>query len=394
MAGKTLDVFYHGKVVGTLAEMPDKRIAFQYSDEWIRDGFAISPLSLPLKNTVFVPPEKSREYFGGLFGIFADSLPDNWGALLLNRYLESIGISASSINALDRLAYIGHSGMGALEYHPSKEADFNMDTAGINYDSLARECSKILSSKMSKQLDLLFRIAGSSGGTRPKVLLTENHRFWIVKFPAKEDSSISGKCEYDYSLCAKNCGIIMTETALIESAVCDGYFKTERFDRKGSSKIMTASFAGLLETDFRAPTCDYSTYMKLVRVLTKDSKSDKDQLYRIMCFNILTNNLDDHSKNFSFTYTEKSGWKLAPAYDLTYSNTYFGEHTTSVLGKGKDISDADLIKVGTDAGLSLKFCKDCLKFIKKQTEDLQPYLEGPFPKRKSSRLSSRINELK
>ena len=92
----------------------------------------------------------------------------------------------------------------------------------------------------------------------------------------------------------------MTETALIESAVCDGYFKTERFDRKGSTKIMTASFAGLLETDFRAPTCDYSTYMKLVRVLTKDSKSDKDQLYRIMCFNILTNNLDDHSKNFSF----------------------------------------------------------------------------------------------
>ena len=134
--------------------------------------------------------------------------------------------------------------------------------------------------------------------------------------------------------------------------------------------------------------------MKLVRVLTKDSKSDKDQLYRIMCFNILTNNMDDHSKNFSFTYTEKSGWKLAPAYDLTYSNTYFGEHTTSVLGKGKDISDADLIKVGTDAGLSSKFCKDCLEFIKKQTEDLKPYLEGPFPKRKNSRLSSRINELK
>ena len=76
MAGKTLDVFYHEKIVGTLAEMPDKRIAFQYSEEWIRDGFAISPLSLPLKNTVFVPPEKSREYFGGLFGIFADSLPD------------------------------------------------------------------------------------------------------------------------------------------------------------------------------------------------------------------------------------------------------------------------------------------------------------------------------
>ena len=49
----------------------------------------------------------------------------------------------------------------------------------------------------------------------------------------------------------------------------------------------------------------------------------------------------DHTKNFSFTYTEDNGWRLSPAYDLTYSDTYWGEQTTSVGGKGKDISDKD-----------------------------------------------------
>lgn len=29
-------------------------------------------------------------------------------------------------------------------------------------------------------------------------------------------------------------------------------------------------------------------------------------------------------------------WRLSPAYDLTYSNTYYGEHTTTVDGNGKN----------------------------------------------------------
>ncbi|MCR5103055.1 MAG: HipA N-terminal domain-containing protein, partial [Eubacterium sp.] len=49
MKNKTLDVFYEGRIVGTLAETSDKRIAFEYSDEWLENGFSISPFSLPLK---------------------------------------------------------------------------------------------------------------------------------------------------------------------------------------------------------------------------------------------------------------------------------------------------------------------------------------------------------
>ncbi len=363
-ADKTLDVYYHGRHVGVLAQTPDSRIAFQYSSEWLHDGFSISPFSLPLKNDVFVPKDSSREIFRGLFGVFADSLPDAWGELLLDRHLASMGINSGDISVLERLAYAGASGMGALEYRPSRHSDFDMDPLGLNYDEIADECSKILSSRTSEQLDKLYNLAGSSGGTRPKILLREDGREWIVKFPAKGDPLSCGKREYDYSLCAGRCGINMTETQLIKSDICEGYFKTERFDRIGNEKIFTITFAGLLEVDFRAPSCDYSTYMKLIRVLTKDNTYDLEQMYRIMCFNFIMHNRDDHTKNFSFTYTDDDSWRLAPAYDLTYSDTYFGEHTTSVNGKGKDISDEDLIKVGTEGGLSVARCQELLDMVR------------------------------
>lgn len=370
---RKLEVYCHGRLVGYLAETPDHMVAFQYSDEWIKSGFSISPLSLPLNNNVFIPPEKCRDRFAGLFGVFADSLPDSWGELLLDRHLETLGISRGDVTTLERLAYIGRSGMGALEYYPAKESDFNMDPAGLDYDQISKECEKVLSSKESDQLNVLYNLGGSSGGTRPKILLTEDGKDWIVKFPASTDPAISGKREYDYSLCAKACGIIMTETALVESSVCEGYFKTVRFDRMDGKKIFSITISGLLEADFRAPSCDYNTYMKLIRMLTRDNDKDKEQMYRVMCFNILTHNRDDHAKNFSFLYTDDDGWRLAPAYDLTYSDTYWGEQTTSVCGKGKDISEKELIKVGTEAGLTKASCMEYLNQIHDKIGALERY---------------------
>lgn len=380
--------------MGRLAEMPDKRVAFQYHEGWLKNGFSISPLSLPLRNDVFIPNENSRDRFRGLFGVFADSLPDSWGELLLDKEMESLGIDRDKVSTLDRLAYVGKSGMGALEYYPAKESDFQVDYAGLDYDLIASECEKLLSSKETDQLDLLYKIGGSGGGTRPKILLSDKGKEWIVKFPAKEDTNISGKREYEYSLCAKKCGIIMTETELVPSSLCEGYFKTERFDRSNGEKIHTVTFAGLLEADFRAPSCDYDTFLKLVRHLTKDNKYDKEQMFRVMCFNVETHNLDDHTKNFSFLYKEDSGWRLAPAYDMTYSRTYFGEHTTSVNGKGINITDDDLIKVGEDAGLSPKICNQCINDIRENAKVLSRYIkDDKGRKRTKTGIEEKIREI-
>ena len=83
---KVLQVCYEDQTVGTLAMTADHKVAFQYSDEWLETGFSINPFSLPLQKQVFVPV---KDHFEGLFGVFADSLPDHWGRLLLDRLLRA-----------------------------------------------------------------------------------------------------------------------------------------------------------------------------------------------------------------------------------------------------------------------------------------------------------------
>ena len=114
----------------------------------------------------------------------------------------------------------------------------------------------------------------------------------------------------------------------------------------------------LLETDHRLPNLDYRDIMKLTKILTGNDRDQLIQQYRRMCFNVFARNRDDHSKNFTFLYDETADrWLLSPAYDLTYSSTYFGEHTTSVAGNAADPGPGDLLAVGTDAGLPEKLCR-------------------------------------
>lgn len=94
-----LHVRYKDKNIGTLALTEGKKTAFEYDGSWMEEGFPISPFSLPLKKQVFIP---QKNYFHGLFGVFADSLPDAWGNILLNRLLRKNGIQPDSLNILDR----------------------------------------------------------------------------------------------------------------------------------------------------------------------------------------------------------------------------------------------------------------------------------------------------
>ena len=293
--GNALQVFYDGKLVGTLAMTADHKAAFQYSEEWIENGFPISPFSLPLKKQVFVP---TKDYFDGLFGVFADSLPDNWGRLLLNRLLRAHKQNPDKLTVLDRLAIVGKSGMGALTYYPEKEMDKQYGT--VDLDELAEQCRKILNTEYSDKLDELYRLGGTSGGARPKIMTTMDGAEWIIKFSAHVDGENAGKMEYDYSCCAKQCGITMSETRLFPSEKCEGYFGIKRFDRisdkNGTKRIHMLTAAALLELDFEQPSLDYHSLMKLTKILTRDNEKDMREMFRRMCFNVFAHNRDDHSK--------------------------------------------------------------------------------------------------
>ena len=352
---KSLQVFYNEKKVGTLALMKNNIVAFEYDSNWITNGFSISPFSLPLKKQVFIP---RIDPFDGLYGVFSDSLPDGWGRLLVDRMLNSQNINPREISQIDRLAIVGETGMGALSYKPEynllEDKDYQED-----YDNLALSCKKILNTEYSADLDKLFKLGGSSGGARPKILTKIDNEDWIIKFPSSLDDSNIGKLEYLYSVCAKKCKIDIPETKLFPSKISSGYFGIKRFDRKKLStgairKLHMISVSGLLETSHRIPNLDYNDLMQLTLNLTK-SFEEVEKLFRLMCFNVFSHNRDDHSKNFSFIYNEDlNKWELSPAYDLTYSYSINGEHATTINGNGVNPSLNDILKVAEKIGLDKK----------------------------------------
>ena len=373
---KSLQVFYNEKKVGTLALMKNNIVAFEYDSNWITNGFSISPFSLPLKKQVFIP---RIDPFDGLYGVFSDSLPDGWGRLLVDRMLNSQNINPREISQIDRLAIVGETGMGALSYKPEynllEDKDYQED-----YDNLALSCKKILNTEYSADLDKLFKLGGSSGGARPKILTKIDNEDWIIKFPSSLDDSNIGRLEYLYSVCAKKCKIDMPETKLFPSKISSGYFGIKRFDRKKLStgairKLHMISVSGLLETSHRIPNLDYNDLMQLTLNLTK-SFEEVEKLFRLMCFNVFSHNRDDHSKNFSFIYNEDlNKWELSPAYDLTYSYSINGEHATTINGNGVNPSLNDILKVAEKIGLDKKKAEKIAIEIKETVrKDLEIFL--------------------
>ena len=370
---KSLQVFFNEKKVGTLALMKNNIVAFEYNNEWINNGFSISPFSLPLKKQVFIP---KIDPFDGLYGVFSDSLPDGWGRLLVDRMLNSQNINPRQISQIDRLAIVGETGMGALSYKPEYNLLEDKDCQE-DYDSLALSCKKILNTEYSADLDNLFRLGGSSGGARPKILTKIDNEDWIIKFPSSLDDNNIGELEYLYSVCAKKCKIDVPETKLFPSKISPGYFGIKRFDRKKLStgairKLHMISVSGLLETSHRIPNLDYNDLMQLTLNLTK-SFEEVEKLFRLMCFNVFSHNRDDHSKNFSFIYNEDlNKWELSPAYDLTYSYSINGEHATTINGNGVNPGLNDILKVAEKIGLDKKKAEkiaiEIKEIVKKELE--------------------------
>ena len=348
-----INILMSNCIVGQMALTRDNRCAFQYDPEWLNNGFSISPFELPLKKEVLFA---KRIPFDGNFGVFDDALPDGWGLLILDRFLKNRNIDTKDLSILDLLSYTGSNGRGALQFVPdlSESSDTNIQ----NFKNIEKNIDNILKtdSYTGQGIEELWKRGGSPGGARPKIFVTIDNEEWMVKFPAQYDSPDIGVKEYNYSLLAKKCGIEMTDTKMMENR----YFATKRFDRKpGGIRIHTVSAAGLLGADYRLPSIDYLQLMQLTRILTQ-SDDELWKMFRLMTFNYLIGNKDDHAKNFSFLY-DNNHWRLSPAYDILPSEGFNGYHTTTINNNINPI-DKDLIEVAENSGLNVGKAVKVLSF--------------------------------
>jgi len=331
-------------LVGKLI-LDNRLIYFKYDDDFINRGMNISPIKLKLSNEIQVSPQKP---FYGIFGVFDDSLPDGWGMLLLNRALEKKGISLKDINILDQLAYIGETGKGALIYRPAITENEKF-TESIDLDQLKTSMDEVYHGASTEVIEKLMSLGGASGGARPKAnvgynpktnelmhghnILPDGFNHWIIKFPSSQDPEDIANIEYAYYKMAQVAKITMSECKLLKSTKGLQIFATKRFDRVGNDRIHMHSMAGLVHDNFRISNIDYGHIIDAAFQLEKTA-SAREKVLRLAAFNLYSHNRDDHSKNFSWLMDESGEWTFAPAYDLTYSSTGMGEHSTRVAGEG------------------------------------------------------------
>ncbi|WP_421875966.1 type II toxin-antitoxin system HipA family toxin [Marinoscillum sp.] len=349
------------------------KIYFEYDPEFLRRGLAISPFKLPLRTGA-----QSTEdlVFDGLHGVFNDSLPDGWGRLLLDRAVQARGVAHQSLTPLDRLAHVGVNAMGALSYTPDHSEVSGQGV--LNLSVIAQEVHKVMEGESTELLSELLELGGSSAGARPKVLvgyhpkeeriihgvadLPAGYEHWMIKFPSSLDQKDIAAIEYAYAMMAGAAGVEVPETQLFESGG-QRYFGVKRFDREGNRRVHMHTAAGLLHADHRVPSLDYENLMRCALALTKDM-TEVSNVFRLAAFNVFAHNRDDHSKNFSFLMDEDGNWTFAPAYDLTFSYGPGREHSSMVMGEGRNPGTAQLKNLGA-------------KFqIKKAAEILEEVREG------------------
>ncbi len=372
------------KKVGTVVQLENRKLFFQYDKDFLSQGLEPSPIHLPV---VYEPYETTHlTQFSGLPGFLSDSLPDNYGARIMEKhFMDRFGTPPYQISPIQKLLYIGHRGQGALEFDPPEKLTLETQRS-IEIAELVDQARRVVSGDAIAVLSEVFQYSSDSlNGAKAKATLGWNpdantmisgasrmpdgFEPWIVKFDGTgREKSHEYHCinEYLYLQMAKECGINVCESALIVDGTYT-HLAVKRFDREGNEKpFHISSLAGMAHIDFRdRDTMNYDLFFRITMRLTKDVEQLAEVFSR-MVFNVLSGNQDDHAKNHAFKMSKKGEWSLSPAFDL--SPTFGNGHQMAINYKTKGVSRDDLIIMANRYDI-----KKPNKIIEKQSDILSQY---------------------
>ncbi|HEY9168648.1 MAG TPA: type II toxin-antitoxin system HipA family toxin [Lutibacter sp.] len=377
-----------GETVGAVAWDETTGISsFEFDAKFIQLGWDLAPVKMPISqgNRIFSFPElrapRNSEFdtFKGLPGLLADVLPDKYGNQLINVWLAQEGRPINSMNPVEQLCFIGTRGMGALEFEPTTLQP-HKQAFSIEINNLVNIAQKMLLKRDAFGANLLedeqnammeiLKIGTSAGGARPKAIIAYNKltgkvrsgqtnapkgfEHWLIKLDGVSDAQFGeskgyGRVEMAYYLMAKDCGINMMESKLLEENN-RAHFMTKRFDREGNNtKHHVQTFCAMQHFDFNEVTSfSYEQLFQTMRIL-RLPYPQAEQMFRRMVFNVLARNCDDHTKNFAFQLKKGQKWEIAPAYDICHAyrpdSTWVSQHALSINGKRKDITKDDLLTI-------------------------------------------------
>ncbi|WP_378174311.1 type II toxin-antitoxin system HipA family toxin [Aquimarina sp. SS2-1] len=386
-----------GQELGALSWDTNKKYAsFEFFSDFLKNNWDVSPIHMPIRNSekrIYNFPRLNEDTFKGLPGMLSDVLPDDFGNRLIDQWLLLNNIPKTQFTPLDRLCYIGTRGMGALEFQPARNIGKKIAST-VEIDKLVTLAQRVLNSREQIELNIsetehlneLIKVGTSAGGQRAKAIIAYNaatneirsgqtnvpkgFEHYLFKFDGVNDVSLGdpqgyGRIEYAYYLMALDCGIQMEHSQLFEEHN-RAHFMTKRFDRlPNNEKLHMQTLCSLAHFDYKSPGAySYENAFEIMRQLRLPHQ-DAIQLYKRMLLNVIARNQDDHTKNISFLMDKKGVWKLAPAYDITYSYNPTGiwtsMHQMSINGKRDGFTLGDLLIVGDK--ISFKKNKEAIQQV-------------------------------
>ena len=337
-----------GEDIGQLVEHKGI-VKFKYEETNILD---FSPIKMSITNKQ-VYQFSHLVFQHGLPGLISDHLPGSYGMDYMDRFIFEYLKRKPTI--MERLQFLGTHTLGALEFHPAYKTEDYQDI--LNISEVYNESKKLLNqghedNNSIPTLKTLIAVSNSAGGgARAKAIVGFNPKDKSISLTRKQgdfpkgyypviikyddgdisiypnlaqkykDASVPTRLEYLYHLFAKEVGIVMSPCELLEFD-SKAHFLTYRFDRKDDERFHIHSLSGMMHYN---PSETYNDYMDMFRIANKLNlpHAHKEQMVKVILFNAIFGNRDDHSKNFSFLMNSTGIWAFAPAYDLTYtSNGY------------------------------------------------------------------------
>lgn len=389
--------YIYGHKIGTLL-LDAGRVYFEYDEAFRSLGLEISPMKLPLQSSRLYSNSDDVAYYGGLAGVFHDSLPDRFGTKVIERYFESKNIPPHELNVIQKLMFVGHKGMGAIHYEPSENLlEHHALQESIELEAFVRNAQKVVTGESLEVVDGVLAFmdsAASAGGARAKAVvgynpqskemiyglrdtLPEPYEHWLLKFDVANEQGASSdytKLEYIYMQMAAEVGILVPKLELLAHGNL-AHFMIKRFDRVDNERIHLHSLSGMTHSNIHLPKhYSYDNLLRLTRHIT-GSQAEVEEQYRRMVFNIIARNQDDHAKNFSFMMDKQGSWSISPAYDITYANGkgYTKEHQLSLKGQTSSFDRKMLVDFAVEQSLRKQ---DALHII----DEVQEALSG-FSKR-------------
>ena len=303
--------------------------SFEFDAVWLslhNKGITIDP-ELQLYSGRQYPVNKS------IFGIFADSSPDRWGRVLMQRreriYADKEGRKPRKLTDGDYLLGVyDETRMGAIRFKEDENGSFLSDdkeTAAPPWATLRtlEEASRNFEREENllneKWLNQLLKPGSSLGGARPKATIQDtNGELWIAKFPSKNDEFNTGAWEKVAHDLARLCSLNVPESKLETFSKLGSTFIVKRFDRDGDKRIHFASAMTMLGKTDGASSSDGSSYLDIAGFIKASCASPKKSLKELwmrIVFSMAISNTDDHLRNHGFILT-KQGWELSPLYDV------------------------------------------------------------------------------